>query len=160
MPPANISQPFRDSFRVLLLYVRGKLILGLILTVLYSLAFWAIHVPYWGLIGVLGGLACLVPGVGSLLPLGLAALALAIADAPVKSYLLLVGSWLVIYLLELFVLVPRVIGRPMGLKELPVLAAVLLGSLFFGPIGLLLAIPVLAVATVFWRYFRRPKQIV
>jgi predicted PurR-regulated permease PerM len=55
----------------------------------------------------------------------------------------------------MFVLVPRLIGRPLGLRELPVLAALLVGSLVFGPIGLLLAVPVLAVGMVFWRHWRR-----
>jgi predicted PurR-regulated permease PerM len=35
-----------------------------------------------------------------------------------------------------------------------VFVALLAGSFFFGPIGFLLAVPALAVAGVFWRYFR------
>ena len=48
--------------------------------------------------------------------------------------------------------------------------ALLAGSIFFGPIGFVLAVPILAVTNVFWRYFRgldsrsppvevKPKQI-
>jgi predicted PurR-regulated permease PerM len=141
------------------LYLRGQFLLCLALSALYALAFWAVHVPYWYVIGVLGGFASFIPGIGSLLPLGFAALALALAEAPAARYLILLGAWLVILGIEYFVLLPRLIGRPLGLKELPVLAALLLGSLVFGPIGFLVAVPVLAVGTVFWRHMRhRPRR--
>ncbi len=141
------------------LYLRGQFLLCLALSALYALAFWAVHVPYWYVIGVLGGFASFIPGIGSLLPLGFAALALALAEAPAARYLILLGAWLVILGIEYFVLLPRLIGRPLGLKELPVLAALLLGSRVFGPIGCLVAVPVLAVGTVFWRHMRhRPRR--
>ena len=76
-----------------------------------------------------------------------------------KSYLIVLGLWLLIQGIEFFVLLPRLISRPLGLKELPVFAALLLGSLVFGPIGLLLAVPVLAIGLVFWRHFRRRPSL-
>jgi predicted PurR-regulated permease PerM len=45
-------------------------------------------------------------------------------------------------------------GRPLGLRPLLVFVALLAGSFLFGPIGFLLAVPILAVGNVFWRYFR------
>ncbi len=153
-----MREPIRESVRLLGVYLRGQFLLCLALSALYTGAFWAIHVPFWFAIGVLSGWASLIPGVGSLLPLGLAAAGLALADAPVTRYLILLGSWLAILGLEYFVLLPRLIGRPLGLRELPVLAALLVGSLVFGPIGLLIAVPVLAVGTVFWRHLRRAPQ--
>ena len=161
MPPnAGLRKPIRDSVRVLGLYVRGRLLLCLLLTVLYGVGFWAIHVPYWFVIGPLGGFTSLIPSVGSLISLGLAAVAFLSVEAPVGSYLLLLGVWLLVLAIEIFVLVPRLIGRPLGRTEMPVLAALLLGSLLFGPIGLLLAVPLLAVGMVFWRHWRqvRAKQ--
>ena len=98
------------------LYLRGQFLLCLALSALYALAFWAIHVPYWFLIGVLGGFASIIPGIGSLVPLGFAAVALAFAEAPAARYLMLLGAWLVILGAEYFVLLPRLIGRPQGLK--------------------------------------------
>ncbi len=74
-----------------------------------------------------------------------------------KSFLIVLALWLVIQAIEFFVLLPWLVSRPLGLKELPVLAALLLASLVFGPVGIVFAIPVLAVGLVFWRYFRKPK---
>jgi len=157
---ANLREPLRESLRLLGVYLRGQVLLCLTLSALYTLAFGAIRVPYWYAIGVLSGFASVIPGIGSLFPLGFGAVALAFAEAAATRYLMLLGAWLVILGIEYFVLLPRLIGRPLGLKELPVLAALLLGSLVFGPIGLLVAVPVLAVGTVFWRHMRhRPRDI-
>jgi predicted PurR-regulated permease PerM len=157
-PRPSLREPVRDSFRVLRVYLRGRFLLCVILSALYALAFWAIQMPFWYIAGVLGGLASIIPSIGSLIPLGLAALILVFADAPGSRYLLLLGVWLVIQGVDFFVLFPRLIGQPLGLKELPVLAALLLGSLVFGPVGLLLAVPILAIGTVLWRYLRRLKN--
>jgi predicted PurR-regulated permease PerM len=151
----RLREPIRDSVRVLGLYLRGQFLLCVSLSVLYTLVFWPLDIPFWYVLGILGGVASMIPGVGSLFPLGFAALALVFAGAPLTRFLLLLGAWLVVQGIEFFVLLPRLVGRPLGLKELPVLAALLLGSLLFGPIGLLVAVPILAVATVFWRYLRR-----
>jgi len=153
--PRSLGQPVRESFRVLGVYVRGQFLLCLALAVLYSFGFWLIHVPYWYVIGILGGCAAIVPRVGSLVPLGVAVFSLYLTGEPARSYLLVLGVWLVIQAIGFFVLMPRLIARPLGLKELPMLAALLLGSLLFGPIGLLLAVPVLAIGLVFWRHFHK-----
>jgi predicted PurR-regulated permease PerM len=151
----GLGQPVRESFHVLGLYVRGQILLCLALAALYSLGFWLAHVRYWYVIGIVGGFAAVIPRIGGLVPIGLAGLALILAEANIMSYFIALGVWLLIQGIEIFVLVPRLIGRPLGLKELPVLAALLLGSLVFGPIGLLLAVPVLAIGLVFWRHFRK-----
>src|SRR5205823_2542888 len=49
---------------------------------------------------------------------------------------------------------PVLLGRPLGLRALPVFLALLAGSFLFRPVGFVLAVPVLAVANVFWPYFR------
>jgi predicted PurR-regulated permease PerM len=64
------------------------------------------------------------------------------------------GAWLVVQAVEGFVLQPLLFSKPLGLRALPVFLALLAGSFFFGPVGIVLAVPVLAVANVFWRYFR------
>ncbi len=66
----------RESFRVLGLYVRGQFLLSLILTVLYSGAFAVAHVPYWYVVGIMGGITAIIPRIGALIPIGLAAVAL------------------------------------------------------------------------------------
>jgi predicted PurR-regulated permease PerM len=153
----SIRAPLRDSVRVLGLYIRAQLLIAIILMALYAIGFAAARVPLWPLIAIVGGFSSFIPRVGSLIPLIVAILASVIAEHSLMWLLITLGVWVLIQAIEGFVLAPRLFGRPLGLKPLPVFFALLAGSLLFGPIGLLLAVPVLAVAAVWWRFFRAGK---
>ena len=139
-------------------YVRAQLIIGGILTVLYAVAFGIARVPLWPVVAVVGGLANFVPRVGSLIPLALAALTIAWVDWDLTRFLIAFAGWVVIQGLEGFWITPHFLSKPLGLRPLPVFIALLAGSFLFGPIGLFLAVPVLAVAAVFYRHYRNRRQ--
>jgi predicted PurR-regulated permease PerM len=151
---ARSDNPFRQSARVLVLYIRSQLIIAGVETILYAIGFALAHVPWWALFAVIGGLCSLIPSVGSLISLSLVGVTLLVAQRSWTDLAVAFGAWVLIQALEGFVLQPVLLGRPLGLRALPVFLAILAGSLLFGPIGLILAVPVLAVANVFWRYFR------
>jgi len=155
-PPAP-GNPVHESFRVLGLYVRAQFLIAGILTVLYAIGFAIAHVPLWPVIAVVGGLSNFVPRVGSLIPLALMAVANAIAERNMTDWLIAFGAWVLVQLLEGFVITPRLLSKPLGLRPLPVFLVLLAGSFFFGPVGLLVAVPVLAVGMVFWRHLTRKE---
>jgi len=152
------GNPFRESAFVLGRYVRAQLIIAAILAVLYAVAFGIARVPLWPVIALLGGLANFVPRVGSLIPLGLAALTIAWVDWNLTRFLIAFAGWVLIQTLEGFWITPHFLSKPLGLRPLPVFIALLAGSLLFGPIGLFLAVPILAVAAVFYRHYRNRRQ--
>ena len=155
LPPAErrLDAPFRESIRILGLYIRAQIFIALILTVLYAIGFAIAHVPWWPVIAIVGGLTSIIPRVGSLVPLGLAALANLLGDRNITHLLIAFLAWVLIQALEGFFITPRLLSKPLGLRPLPVFVALLAGSFLFGPIGLLLAVPVLAIVAVFWRHF-------
>jgi predicted PurR-regulated permease PerM len=155
-PQRRISEPLGESVRVLGRYIRAQLLIGIVLTVLYAIGFAVARVPLWPVIAILGGLSSFIPRVGSLVPLALAMIAELLADRNMTHFLIAFAAWLLIQALEGFFITPRLLSKPLGLKPLPVFIALLAGSFFFGPLGLFLAVPVLAIALVFWRYFNRP----
>lgn len=152
--PVRVQRPFRESARVLGIYLRAQIAIAVIVTILYAIGFGIAHAPLWPLIAVVSGLATLVPRFGSLVPLVLVALAMLFAQSDLTHFLIAFGTWVVVQAVEGFVLQPILLSKPLGLKAIPVFLALLVGGMFFGPIGFLLAVPVLAVANVFWRYFR------
>lgn len=153
--PRHVHDPIRESFRVLGLYIRAQFLIAAILTALYAIGFGIARVPLWPVIAIIGGLSSFVPRVGSLIPLGLAALANLIGDRNWAHFAIAFATWATIQGLEGFFITPRLLSKPLGLKPLHVFLALLAGSFFFGPIGLLVAVPILAVAGVFWRYIKR-----
>jgi predicted PurR-regulated permease PerM len=159
LPEAGIRRsPVRDSVRVLGIYVRAQIFIAAILTVLYCIGFALARVPIWPLIAIIGGVCNIIPVVGSLVPLVLAALLILLVDQNYTHLVIVFATWIIVQTLEGFFLTPRLLGKRLGLKPFGVFLALIAGSLLFGPIGFLLAVPVLAVANVFWRYFqyRRP----
>jgi len=153
-PSAN---PFRQSVRVLGLYVRSQLIIFAIDTVLYAIGFAVAKVPWWPLFAVIGWLCSFIPNFGSLITLLLVATTMLLASRDWTHVAIAAGVWLLVQALEGFVLQPILLSKPLGLRAVPVFLALVVGGLFFGPIGFLLAVPILAVANVFWQYFRSRK---
>jgi len=127
-------------------YVRGQLTLSLIMGVLVTLGLTACGVKYALLLGVIAGIAELVPMVGPIIGFVPAAL-LALATSPVKL-LLVVILYAGLHLLENNVLVPRIMGRQMDLHPLTVIIAMMVGAQVFGLIGLLLALPATAAGKI------------
>ena len=136
------------------LYIRAQVLIAGVLAVLYAIGFGIARVPFWPVIAILGGLTSVIPRVGSLVPLVLATVACLLGDRSWTQLAIAFGAWVVIQAFEGFYLSPKLLSKPLGLRAVPVFLALLAGSLFFGPIGFVLAVPVLAIANVFWRYFR------
>lgn len=155
LPDPSSGNPFRESLRVLGVYVRAQFLMALIHAGLYAIVFAFAHVPWWPLVAVIGGLTSFIPHFGPLVPLALAALANLLGDRNMEHLLIAFGGWTAIQIFAWLYLTPRLLGRPLGLRPLPVFVALLAASLLFGVVGFFLAVPVLAVANVFWRYFRR-----
>jgi predicted PurR-regulated permease PerM len=155
----RIDNPFRESARVLGIYVKAQVIIVCIVTVLYAVGFASARMPFWYVVAVIAGACTIIPRIGALIGLALAAIVAYFGDLSLTQFLIVFGTWVVVQAVEGFYLTPKLLGRPLGLRPLLVFMALLLGSFFFGPIGFLLAVPALAVAAVFWRYFREEREI-
>ena len=125
-------------------YVIGNFMLGLILTVLSSSFFLAIHMPYWLLVGVLSGFFSLVPYVGlplAILPAFAAGLTV-YNGAPI--YLLIAVVVAGLHLLAVNLLYPKVVGARLHLNPLVVTVALMFWGTLWGAIGLILGVPIVA----------------
>src|SRR5690242_21900752 len=109
--------------------------------------------PLWYVVAIIAGACTVIPRIGSLIGLALAAIVSYFGDLSLTNCLIVFATWVVIQGVEGLYLTPKLLGRPLGLRPLLVCIALLLGSFFFRPIGFLLAVSRLAVAGVFWRYF-------
>ncbi len=135
-------------------YVRGQLTVSLILTVLYAIGFALLRVPLWPLIAVVCGFLNLIPHFGVLVSTSLAVLLTWIFRGELWRVLAVLGVCVTVQGLEGFVISPRVLGHRLALPPLVVFLAVLAGGAMFGFVGLLLAVPVLAVAYAVYRFFQ------
>jgi predicted PurR-regulated permease PerM len=124
-------------------YVRGQALLIVLVGAVLSLAFWAIGLPYWLLIGAFAGVVELIPVVG---PLAAGALAVGVGLTVSWQTALAAGlAVLVVRLVEDYLVIPRVLGDAVGLTPLVVLVSVTACGLLFGGFAVILAIPLAAV---------------
>src|ERR671936_1101371 len=124
-------------------FVRGQLLLIAFVGTVLSLAFWAIGVPFWLLLGIFAGIVEIVPVIGPL-----AAGAVAIAAGLTVSWQVALGAGLAVLgvrLFEDYIVVPRVLGHAVGLSPLLVLFSVTAVGILFGGFAVLFAVPLAAV---------------
>jgi predicted PurR-regulated permease PerM len=124
-------------------YVRGQVLLILLVGTVLSLAFFAIGLPFWLLVGAFAGVVEIVPVIGPL-----TAGALAVGVGMTVSWQLALAAGIIVLgvrLLEDYIVIPRVLGDAVGLSPLLVLVSVSAVALLFGEFAVLLAIPLAAV---------------
>jgi predicted PurR-regulated permease PerM len=148
----------RDADAVLGQYLRGQLLVMLLLAVYYSLALKAFGLDLALPIGVFTGLAVFVPylgfGVGLLLATFAGLLQFTAAGGFSHTLLMLVVVYGAGQMLESFVLTPKLVGERIGLHPLAVIFSLLAFGQLFGFLGVLVALPVSAVLLVAIRRVR------
>jgi predicted PurR-regulated permease PerM len=137
-------------------YVRGQLLLIVLVATVLSFIFWLMGLPFWLLIGVFAGIVEIIPVIGPI-----AAGVLAVGVGLTVSWQLAAGAGiavLVVRLLEDYIVIPRVLGHAVGLTPLTVLVAVAATTILFGGFSVLLAIPLAAVVATLLDVTLRGKE--
>lgn len=143
--------------RVLGGYLRGQLIVSAIVGFLIWIGLALIGVPYALAIGVIAGLFNVVPYLGPIVGGAIAA----ISGAFVSPWLAL---WAIVVVfavqqVDSVFISPRVMSEQVDLYPVLVIFSLLVGGVLFGFVGLLLAIPVAAVAKgLFVYYYEKNTQ--
>ena len=126
----------------------GQIVVISLLSVAYATAFFVVGLPGGLAIGILTGLARIVPYLDILVGGTLSFLVLVTNGAPLSTVLGVVLSFIIIQLTDGLVLTPRIVGQFAGLHPVAIVVAVLVFADRFGFVGVLLAIPVTAIARV------------
>jgi predicted PurR-regulated permease PerM len=138
-------------------WLRGQLILALVIGVFYFIAFAIIGVPYPILLALFGGLLEFIPYVGPFLA-AVPALILAASVSPFVLVLTLIAI-VVIQQLENNLIVPKIMQRTVGLNPIISILAVMTGAQTFGIVGALFAIPVATATSVVISEFLRRRNL-
>ena len=124
-------------------FVRGQLLLIVLVGTVLSIAFRIIGLPYWILVGIFAGIVEIVPVIG---PLTAGVVAVGVGFTESWQTALAAGICvLVVRLLEDYIIVPKVLGEAVGLSPLVVLVSVTAVGILFGGFAVLLAVPFAAV---------------
>ncbi|MEO6589583.1 MAG: AI-2E family transporter [Pyrinomonadaceae bacterium] len=160
--PPRFRNPFRSLFdesgRILESYVRGQILIGSIMAVCYAVGFYLLGVPAWAGIALLAGLLNAVPYVGTISGIILAC-GFSFADGSSLGHIAaILGVFVAVQSFEGYFLTPRIMGDRLNLHPMAVFLGLLVGGKLFGLLGIVLAIPIIAIAKVFFKFIRELYQ--
>jgi predicted PurR-regulated permease PerM len=132
-------------------FFRGQLLVALFVGVASSIGLWAIGLPYWLLVGMVAGIFNLVPLVGPFIGGGLAVIIALVSGEPLKAV------WAALVLLAVqqidnHLISPNVMGRTVQLHPVVVMLALLVGASFAGLFGMLVVVPLVAMAKIIFLF--------
>jgi predicted PurR-regulated permease PerM len=140
-----------DAGATLRAWVVGQLLAMMVLGGLTALGLWVLGVPYWLAFGIFTGLVAVVPFFGSLASTLLPALFM-VGTGDWLKVLAVIVLGVAVHVVEANVIVPRIMERQLALPPVLTIASVLVMGTLLGVVGLVVAVPVLAVLIVVIRH--------
>lgn len=147
-----VSQLAKECDEVLGQFLRGQLLIMLSLSVLYVFGLSLMGLKLGVLVGLVAGLASVVPYLGAAVGILAASIAAFVQFHDLFHVIIVLVIFGAGQLLESLFLTPVLVGDKIGLHPVAVIFAVLAGGTLFGFTGVLLALPVAAVAMVLLRH--------
>lgn len=150
----KITDILNETDDLLAQYLRGQLLVMLVLASYYScaltLAGFSVALP----VGILTGLLVFIPYLGFGFGLCLALIGAVLQTDPMHGLLMVAIIYGIGQIIEGFYLTPRLVGKRIGLPPLAVIFALLAFGQLFGFIGVLLALPAAAITSVAYKHLR------
>jgi sporulation integral membrane protein YtvI len=148
-------ETYGEIDRVLAGFIRGQFIVSTLEATFIATGLTIIGVDYALLLGIFAGFANMVPYVGTYIG-GLPALVVILLGPHVGRRLLLaLALYVVVNVVDGYILAPRIVGRRVGLHPVVTMIAMLVGAKFFGVVGFLAAVPVTATLKIFAKRLER-----
>lgn len=139
-------------------YLRGQLLIVLLMGTLGFIMFTLLGVRFSLLLGIVIGLAEIVPMIGPIIAAAVAIIVAVFDGAskfglpPIYDGLVVVAAYVILNQIENYLIVPQIMGKVTKLHPLLIFFSVLAGGHLFGILGFILAVPVAAMLRIFLEY--------
>ncbi len=137
-------------------WLRGQLWLMIVVGVMVAIGLSIIGLPYALALGLWAALTEIVPIIGPWIG-AIPGIIVGFAHSPLYGLLAMI-IYVAVQQLESNLLVPRIMGRAVGLNPVVVIIAILIGDKLYGIMGILLSVPLAAAISVIaedWTAIRR-----
>lgn len=141
---------FQEIYFVLNAYIRGQLLLSILIGAVVFLGMWFMDIPYPLVIGLLAAVVEMVPLIGPI-----------IGAIPPILLGLMQGTAVMVQIIVFYVIVqqldghfvmPKLMGSIIDVHPVAIMAGVLIGGHVFGIVGMMLSVPLVAVLQVVLRH--------
>ena len=141
--------------RIISGYLRGQLLVCVVLGSFYSLGLWLVGLKLGLLVGFLAGMISFIPYVGSISGFLMAMVLVVTQYGTLPKILAVVAVFGIGQFLEGNFLTPKLVGENIGLHPVWVMFALLAGGVLLGLLGMIIAVPVAACIGVLLRFMVR-----
>ncbi|OGI57125.1 hypothetical protein A3B85_03275 [Candidatus Nomurabacteria bacterium RIFCSPHIGHO2_02_FULL_37_13] len=145
------------SSRKIALWMKGQMLLGLVVAVLIYLTLSLLGIEYALLLSLIAGIMELVP-YGILIAL-IPAFSFSYISGGIANALMVTGAYIIVHQFEVFLFAPLIIKKIVGLSPIVIILSVLIGFELGGIWGGVLAIPVAVVVMEFLSDIEKNKTL-
>jgi predicted PurR-regulated permease PerM len=159
----ELNELYQRVRRIWMGYLRGQIVLMLIVGVAFTIAWTLIGIPGALVLGAIAGFLTLIPDVGPFLA-AMLAVGVAMLEGSNWSWmpsshlmvgLIVLAVYLILITIKNFWVRPVIMGRSVQMHEALVLISILMATVLWGILGALIIVPVLASLVVIVDYLRR-----
>jgi predicted PurR-regulated permease PerM len=147
----DVRRILRIASDVLNDYIRGQLLLGLVVGTATTIGLFIVGAPYWLLLGVLNGFTELIPILGPILG-AIPGLIIAALTGDWGLLLKVAVVYVLVQLLENNLLVPKIQGDSVKLHPAIIILVLVVGGEIAGLVGVIAAVPLTAIARDVYLY--------
>ena len=139
-------------------FVRGQLLVAVIVGIASSFGMWAIDLPFWLIIGILAGLLNLIPFLGPVVGGALAALVALLNGDPWQAVYAVV-IFTIIQQIDNHIITPMIQRTRVNLSPLVIVLALVIGGAVAGLLGVLVAVPLTAAIRILVGHLWRTRML-
>jgi predicted PurR-regulated permease PerM len=148
----SVKEVIEDSASVTQKYLIGKLILIGLLTVLYAVGLGISGVNNFILVSLISAILTLIPYIGNIIGFGLAVIFGYLTSGDSTVLIGIIITFSLAQFFESYILQPYIVGDQVDLHPFFVILAVIIGGMVWGIVGMVLAIPILAIVKVIFAH--------
>jgi predicted PurR-regulated permease PerM len=155
---AEVAYVSREVGTALGSFVRGQLLVSLVVGIASSAGMWLIDLPFWLLIGIIAGFLNLIPFLGPVVGGALAALVALLNGDPWQAF------WAVLIMIAVqqvdnHLITPMIQRARVNLSPLVIVLALIIGGALAGLLGVLVAVPLTAAVRILVGHLWRTRVL-
>ena len=139
-------------------FVRGQLLVAVIVGIASSIGMWIIDLPFWLIIGILAGFLNLIPFLGPIVGGALAVLVALLNGDPTQAIWAVV-IFVIIQQVDNHIITPLIQRARVNLSPLVIVLALIIGGSIAGLLGVLVAVPITAALRIVVGHIWRTRML-
>jgi len=132
-------------------YLAGRILLGVILTVLYSIGLIISGMQNAILIAMLAAALSIIPFIGNVIGYGIAIAVSLLTNGDTQALVIITVTFLIAQFIDSYILQPIILGDKLNVHPFFIIVSVVLGNAVWGVMGMVLSIPLFAIVAVICR---------